>query len=69
MSSRLARSATRSGWRGVVLLALLPVALAAFGVALGTHGTVRSVAGIVYCFAAVGVIALAARLSFGGRRG
>lgn len=52
------RSATRSGWRGVVLLALIPVVVASFAVAVFTHGTVRSVAGDAYCTAAAGMIGI-----------
>jgi hypothetical protein len=67
MRSRFVRSATRSGWRGVALLGLLPVAFAAFGVAFWTHGTVRSVAGDVYITAAAVILVLAWQISFGGK--
>lgn len=68
MRSRFLRFSGRSGWRGVVLLSLLPVLFASFGIALGTHGVVRSAAGVLYGFAATAVAALAWQISF-GRRG
>lgn len=67
MKSRFAQSAGHSGWRGVTLLALLPVVLASFATAFWTHGAVRSVAGDVYCVAAVAVLVLAWKISFGKR--
>lgn len=68
MRSRFLRSAGRSGWHGLVLLALLPVAAGSFCTALETHGTVRSVSGDVYCFAAVAVVLLGWQISSAGRR-
>lgn len=67
MLSHLRRSATRSGWRGVALLGLLPMVVAALLTALCTRGAVRSVAGDVYCVAAGTVFVLAWQISFGGR--
>lgn len=69
MRSRFRRAATRSGWRGVVVLAMVPVVGASSAIALRTHGTVRSAAGVVYCAAAAVMLTLAWKISFGRRVG
>lgn len=69
MRSRFVRSATRSGWRGVALLGLLPMSLAAFFIALCAHGVVQSVAGDAYCVVAGLILLLAFQISFGRRNG
>lgn len=70
MSDRLAqfkRSASRSGWRGVAMLAQVPVMVGTLPFIVWTHGVVRWTAYGVYCAAAVVVLVLGWRLSFGRR--
>lgn len=68
MPDRLAqfkRSATRSGWRGVVMLGLIPVMVASLPPAIWAHGVVKWTAYGVYCAAAVAVLVLGWQISFG----
>lgn len=66
MRSRFLRSAGRSGWRGVVLLALIPVVAMSFTVALTTRGTVHAVAYGVYVAVTAVMLVLGWRLAVGG---
>lgn len=67
MRSRFWRSASRSGWRGVVMLGLIPVMAASFPPAIWAHGVVKWTAYGVYCAAAVAMLALGWQLAFGRR--
>lgn len=67
MRSRFVRSATRSGWRGVALLGLIPVLVGLFSVAVLTHGVAHTAAYCVHVAATAVFLVIAWRLCFGDR--
>ena len=69
MLSRFVRSAARGGWRGVVLLGLVPVAAVSFIAALTTSGIVHAAAYGVYLTVAMVMLVVGWRLAFNRRGG